>query len=120
MNTPRLVAAATIINCLFMIGAWSGLAAPRPTQVVRAQAFELVDSAGNVRAQIHLGEDGSGQIRLRSGKGEVAVKLGALREGGSALLLMDPSVEPGITLAARPTGPAIITTHGGASRTIAP
>lgn len=119
MDVPRLVAAATALNGLLLLGAWSGLAAPRPVPVGRAQ-LELVDSVGNVRAQMHLGEDGSGQIRLRSAKGEVAVKLGALREGGSALLLIDPSVEPAITLAARPTGPTIITAHGGASRTIAP
>lgn len=79
--------------------------APLPG-VVRAEAFELVDKAGKVVAQLHVGEDGGGNIRLRSGNGTVRVKLGATDEG-SALILFDKHAEPAVWLAAKQSGTSV-------------
>lgn len=63
--------------------------------VLRAQSIELVDKQGQARAQLFLGEDGSGNLRLRDGAGTVRVKLGAT-ETGAGLILFDADVEPAI------------------------
>jgi hypothetical protein len=68
--------------------------------VLRAQAFELVNKQGQVVAQLYLGEDGAGNLRLRDASGTVRVKLGATAQG-SGLLLMDKEVEPAISLAVK-------------------
>jgi hypothetical protein len=61
--------------------------------VLRAQAIELVDKKGQVVAQLHTGEDGGGNLRLRSGDGVVRVKLGGTADG-SGFLLFDKEAEP--------------------------
>jgi hypothetical protein len=79
-------------------------AAPQAApEVLRAQRFELVDKRGRVVAQLHLGEDGGGNIRLRSADGMVRVKLGATTDG-SALLLFDKEAEPALWLASNKAG----------------
>jgi len=74
--------------------------------VLRAQLFELVDKQGQVRAQLHLGEDGGGNLRLREATGNVRVKLGATANGG-ALILMNDSSEPAIWAAANKAGTSL-------------
>lgn len=63
--------------------------------VLRAQSIELVDQQGQARAQLFLGDDGSGNLRLRDGRGTVRVKLGA-SPTGAGLILFDENVEPAI------------------------
>lgn len=63
--------------------------------VLRAQSIELVDKQGQARAQLFLGDDGSGNLRLRDGAGTVRVKLGATPTG-AGLILFDEDVEPAI------------------------
>jgi hypothetical protein len=63
--------------------------------VLRAQAIELVNAQGLVVAQLYTGDDGGGNLRLRSGEGVVRVKLGATADG-SGLLLLDREVEPAV------------------------
>lgn len=63
--------------------------------VLRAQSIELVDKQGQARAQLFLGDDGSGNLRLRDGSGTVRVKLGATPTG-AGLILFDENVEPAI------------------------
>src|SRR5262245_35853710 len=74
--------------------------------VLRAEGFELVDKVGRVVAQLHVGEDGGGNIRLRSGDGMVRVKLGATAEG-SALILFDKQAEPAVWLATNKSGTSV-------------
>jgi hypothetical protein len=74
-----------------------------PASIVRAQAFELVDKQGKTVAQLHVGEDGGGNLRLRSGDGMVRVKLGAT-DDGSGLILFDTEAEPAVHLAANKAG----------------
>jgi hypothetical protein len=88
--------------------------------VLRAQLFELVDKHGQVRAQLHLGEDGGGNLRLRETSGEVRVKLGATA-GGSALLLFDNATEPAILAAADKNGTSLkLAEKGKPQRVIKP
>jgi hypothetical protein len=88
--------------------------------VVRAQAFELVDKQGKVVAQMHVGEDGGGNIRLRSGDGMVRVKLGASTDG-SGLILFDTEASPAIHLAANKSGTsATLAQKGKEKRVIQP
>lgn len=88
--------------------------------VVRAQAFELVDKQGKVVAQMHIGEDGGGNIRLRSGDGMVRVKLGASTDG-SGLILFDTEASPAVHLAANKSGTsATLAEKGKEKRVIQP
>jgi hypothetical protein len=81
-------------------------------EVVRARLIELVSADGQVVAQLHTGEDGGGQLRLRNGKGVVAVKLGASRDG-SALILMDDQAEPAVWLTASAGGTKVTLSQRG-------
>lgn len=88
--------------------------------VVRAQAFELVDKQGKVVAQMHVGEDGGGNIRLRSGDGMVRVKLGASTDG-SGLILFDTEASPAVHLATNKSGTsAMLAEKGKENRIIQP
>ncbi|MCI0630445.1 MAG: hypothetical protein L0Y44_07305, partial [Phycisphaerales bacterium] len=68
-----------------------------PPEVLRAYAFELLSKEGKVVAQLFTAEDGSGNLRLRSGDGMVRVKLGATADG-TAMHLFDAQAEPAVSL----------------------
>ena len=86
-------------------------------EVVRAKLIELVSPGGQVVAQLHAGEDGGGQLRLRSGNGVVRVKLGAT-EGGSGLILMDRDAEPAVWLAVTPEGSSVTLAEKGKGKRV--
>ena len=79
---------------------------PPVADVVRARLIELVDARGQMRAQLHVAENGGGELRLRSGKGEIRVKFGA-GDDGAILLMMDGATEPGVRLATERSGPTL-------------
>ncbi len=88
--------------------------------VVRAQAIELVDKKGQVVGQLHVGEDGGGNIRLRSGDGIVRVKMAGTADG-SALLLFDKEAEPAVSLRSNNSGTsATLAEKGKQQRVIKP
>lgn len=88
--------------------------------VIRAQAIELVDRQGQVRAQLHLGEDGGGNLRLRDATGTVRVKLGASADG-AGLILFDKEVEPAIWASTNKSGTSLkLAEKGKAERIIKP
>lgn len=97
------VVAILLVAQLIRPSAVSGESPMDEPSVLRAQAFELVDRQGKVVAQIHVGDDGGGNIRLRSGDGMVRVKLGATANG-SGLILFDREAEPAVHLAANQAG----------------
>ncbi len=68
-------------------------------EVLRAKLIELVSASGQVVAQLHVGEDGGGNLRLSNGSGSVRVKLGATPDG-AGLILMDSHTEPAVLLSA--------------------
>lgn len=102
MRSQRFVALLTVVNLGILA---SLLLAAKPTNpsdtvapsVVRAQAIELVDADGNVRVQLHLGQDGGGSLRMRDAKGEVRVKMQALPDG-AGLLFLNGNTEPAVQL----------------------
>ena len=88
--------------------------------VLRAQEIELVDKKGLVVAQLHVGEDGGGNLRLRSGDGTVRVKLAATADG-AGLLMMDKEAEPALLLRANKSGTSLtLAEKGKQSRVIKP
>ena len=128
VKSHKLALALTCMNLalavfvLFRPG-WDKAAAAESLQipkVIRAQAIELVDERGQVRAQLHLGEDGGGNLRLRSGDGTVRVKLAGTADG-SGLLLFDKEAEPAVWLAANKAGASVtLAEKGKAKRVIKP
>lgn len=85
--------------------------------VLRARLIELVAADGKVVAQLHAGEDGSGQLRLRSAGGEVRVKLGP-SAGGSSLILMDENTEPAVWLTASRDGTSMTLAEEGKEKLV--
>jgi hypothetical protein len=103
-------------NMLLLAGlVWSNVQSATPdAEIIRAKSIEIVNDAGHVVAQLHVGEDGGGNIRLRNGAGEVRVKLGA-SDSGAGLLLMDQNTEPGASLTTRDSGPGLTLSKAGAA-----
>jgi hypothetical protein len=102
MRSYKSVSVLTAVNLALLVVLLVGTAPTNPKDVVmpsvvRAQAIELVDAAGNVRAQLYLGADGGGNLRLRAANGEVRVKIGATVEGGG-LMFADKNTEPAVQL----------------------
>ncbi|MGQ0569259.1 MAG: hypothetical protein ACT4P5_06970 [Armatimonadota bacterium] len=123
MRTHRLVIIVTAINLgllLFLLPQVKLTAAPTAASVVRAQAIELVDERGQIRAHLNVESNGEVVFRLRDAKGTIRVKLGA-SEDGSGLVLLNESTEPGVQILAKRTGTSLtLTGKGGRQRAIRP
>jgi hypothetical protein len=121
MDSQQLLVGLTAVNVMLVATTWTGPKAPHredPAKVIRAQAIELVDERGQVRAQLHLGADGSGNLRLRDGNGHVRIKLGTSVEGGTGLLLMDQSIEPTLSLVTARSGTSMTLVGPGQRRLV--
>jgi hypothetical protein len=98
----------------------SAHAATGVDEVVRAKLIELVAANGQVVAQLHAGDDGGGQLRLRSATGAVRVKLGATSDG-SGLILMDSEADPAVWVTTRRAGTSLtLAQKGKDKRVLAP
>jgi hypothetical protein len=91
-----------------------------PATVIRARAFEVVDERGQVRAQLFLGEDGNGSIRLRDKTGNLRVKLGASTDGYTSLLLFDEATTPAVQLVTSPSDTSLSLKVKGQEKRITP
>jgi hypothetical protein len=124
MDSQQLLVGLTAVNVMLAATTWTGAAGSirrDHPKVIRAEAIELVDARGEVRLQLHLGEDGSGNLRIRDGSGKVRVKLGTSVSGSTGLLLMDQSVEPVVSLVAGRSGTSITLVRAdGRKREITP
>lgn len=123
MAPNRLVIALAGVNALLAAalaaraGGAPGAADPG---IIRARAIELVDQAGQVRAQLTVESNGEAVFRLRDSKGEVRVKLGAGGDG-SGLVLLDGTTEPAIHMLAKTGATSLtLTSKGGERRVIVP
>lgn len=125
-RTTQILLAAIVVLLVFHLFR-SGEAVPtaqaqeaQTPDVLRARSIELVSANGTVVAQLHVGEDGGGNVRLRSGDGTVRVKLGATTHG-SGLLLLDRDTEPAVTLGTNASGTSLtLAQKGKAKRVITP
>jgi len=123
-GSTNALLSATIILLGANLAYQSGLIAParvagppQVQEVIRAKLIELVAQDGKVVGQLHTAEDGSANLRLRSGTGEVRVKLGASR-GGSGLVLLDNNTEPGVSLYAQDGGGGATLAEGGKNKRV--
>jgi hypothetical protein len=110
--TPSHALAGLNIVLLILL-VWTNARSQAPQEVydvIRARRIELVNERGEMRGQLHLAENGGGELRLRNGQGEIRIKLGPTNDGGTALLMMDPSTEPAATLHTGASGPALTLT----------
>ncbi len=99
----RLALLLTIINLIILAAllAHGTLAvAQGDPPVLRGRRLELVDAAGQVRAQFDVEPGGEAVFRMRDAGGNIRVKLGAGSDG-SGLLLLDETTEPGVQMIAR-------------------
>lgn len=119
MKTHPLIlflATCNIALLLFVAARPTAEAQPEVAPVVRAQAFELVDAQGVVRAMLTIEESGEAVFRLRDESGTIRVKIGA-DSTGSGLVLLDERTEPGIQMLSEADGGIIRLTNGrGATR----
>ena len=123
MDSHQLLFGVTAINIMLAATTWTGagvVVGQGHPKVLRAESIELVDQRGQARLQLHLGSDGSGNLRIRDGKGRVRVKLGTTANGSTGLLLMDQSIEPTLWLETDRTGTSITLVAGGKRRVISP
>ncbi len=122
MKTTRLVITITAINLgllLFVLPHVRLTAAPTVPSVTRAQAIELVDERGQIRARLNVESNGEVVFRLLDAKGTIRVKLGA-SEDGSGLLLASEATEPGVHILATRAGTSLTLVRHGQRRVIAP
>lgn len=119
-TTQALLAAIGVLLAAHLLRATPIVPVVRAQEVVtvlRAQAIELVNGQGRVVAQLHIGDDGGGNLRLRSGDGTVRVKLGATTDG-SGLLLLDRDVEPALLLATNESGTSVTLAEQGRKKRV--
>ena len=94
-----------------------GEPAPGPPR----ESLRVVNERGEVRAQLYLGEDGGGNIRLRGKTGDVRVKLGVSTDGNTGLLVLDENVSPAVQLVTSPSeGTSLSLKEKGKEKRISP
>jgi hypothetical protein len=115
MKTQQLVIALIVLNLVLVTLAALVLMQARPViiepdgPVLRAEAIELVDGQGRVRAQINVEESGEAVLRMRDSNGTIRIKIGASQDG-SGLLLLNASTEPGVHILSNSEGSSITLT----------
>jgi hypothetical protein len=87
--------------------------------VLRAQAIELVDARGRVRAQLNVERSGEVVLRLRDRTGAIRVKLGA-GDDGSGLVLMNETSQPGVHALATRSGTSLALQRDEQRRVVTP
>jgi len=123
MNTNRLAVALTAVNLVLLIVLLvqsRSIAEQTVPEVLRVRAFELVDEAGRIRAQLNVEPSGEVVFRLRGQDESIRVKLGASADG-SGLVLIDDRTEPAVQILAQQDGTSLtLTDHSGAKQVIKP
>lgn len=112
LATIAVLLAANLLVALDLLPRANAASLSATQDVVRARRIELVAANGQVVAQLHTSDDGAGQLRLRDGRGEVRVKLGATPPG-AGLVLLDRNTEPAVRLVAGDEGPMLALSRRG-------
>ncbi|HUG26854.1 MAG TPA: hypothetical protein VMK53_01050 [Gemmatimonadales bacterium] len=129
-TTQRFAIVLTVVNLVLLFVVLTPdrvVVAQGDTSVLRVRGLDLVDAAGQIRAQLSIESDGEVLFRMRDAAGTIRVKFGAGNHG-SGLLLLDEATEPGVQIiarrvatSARPTTTGIsLIGANGQRRTIAP
>jgi hypothetical protein len=123
MKLQPLVVVLTLANgamLLFVMLRPAPTAAESVNPVLRGEAIELVDTAGQVRARLNVEPGGEAVLRLTAPDGSIRVKLGAGADG-SGLVLLDETSELGLQALAKTTGTSLsLTDQDGRKREIKP
>ena len=111
---------AQSVLLLFVLFRPAPTAAESVAPVVRGEAIELVDAAGQRRARLNVEPTGEVVLRLTAPDGSIRVKLGAGADGSGLVLLNDAS-EVGLQALAKQTSTSLsLTNKDGQKREIAP
>jgi hypothetical protein len=128
MKSYKVLVAVTALNVALIAAAWFGIVGAQPgaaqsseAGTLQASGFDLVNDEGVVVAQLYVGVDGTGQIRLRDASGEVRVKLGAGPDG-SGLILFNAEGEPvpGVSATTDERGTKLTLVDGEKKKTLKP
>ena len=122
MAARSLAILISAVAVLFVSGALlyeRSVAAQTASKHLRAEAIELVDARGRVRAQLSVESSGEVVFRLRDSSGTIRVKLGA-SDDGSGLLLANEATEPGVHLVATRNRTFVTVKRGDRSQVITP
>jgi len=126
MRSHKVLLAVTALNVALVAVAWLGITGVQPggaqdsPGVLQATGFDLVNDDGVVVAQLYVGEDGTGQVRLRDADGVVRVKLGASSDGSGLILFQGGDPEPGVYALVNENGTKIRLAHGEEHRVLEP
>lgn len=126
MRSQKVLVGVTVLNVLLVAAAWFGLvgvgvgSAQSPDGALEASGFNLVNDEGTVVGQLYVGEDGSGQIRLRDADGVVRVKLGAGTDGAGLILFQGGEPEPGVSAVVDEDGTKLTLQFTEQKRTLKP
>jgi hypothetical protein len=110
--TQRMAIRLTLLNLALLVvsltrsagfPAAARAATPEVAPLIRARVLELLDERGQVRSRLNVEPDGEVVLRLLDRTGAIRVKLGA-GDGGSGLVLLDETTEPGVHVVARRRG----------------
>ncbi|HUE87069.1 MAG TPA: hypothetical protein VMO26_13420 [Vicinamibacterales bacterium] len=121
MKIQRLAVAFIGMALLIAVGVVRQRPAVAQTDsaVLRAQAIELVDSRGRVRAQLNVEDNGEVLFRLRDANGTIRLKLGA-SEAGSGLVMMNERTEPAVHVLAKRSGTSLSLQRGEKRHVLTP
>lgn len=126
MRSQKVLVGVTVLNVLLVAAAWFGLvgvgvgSAQSPDGALEASGFNLVNDESTVVGQLYVGEDGSGQIRLRDADGVVRVKLGAGTDGAGLILFQGGEPEPGVSAVVDEDGTKLTLQFTEQKRTLKP
>ena len=127
MRSQKVLVGVTVLNLLLVAAAWFGLvgvgvgsAQSSSDGALEASGFNLVNDEGTVVGQLYVGEDGSGQLRLRDADGVVRVKLGAGTDGSGLILFQGGEPEPGVSAVVNEDGTKVTLQFSEQKRTLKP
>lgn len=128
MRSSKVLAVVTALNVVLAAAVWFGIVGAQPSgaqpsddATLQAPGFDLVNDDGAVVAQLYVGEDGTGQLRLRDANGEVRVKLGAGPTGSGLILFnAEGEPEPGVSASTDEDGTKITLVDGEKKKTVRP